>query len=244
MADDTDVVFDFSNMELTREDLVTALNDMVQEYKKLSQLFEEVKAEKESCANKAELVSSSDMQAALSKLATENDELRSRSEEILNENQRLTGIISSWTRSSASLDKLHGAVKSCSDKTGLGYNSNEISTTETSCTPKLDRTKSKTTNFVKSRTEQHVEAQSGETIIADEPRIWKGRFCGMGYSAPEKSLEIWHRKRVEHMRGKPKSGGRKQGQFSRPSTKDMQYKTRHMKPKSQGQHATYQTHTR
>ncbi|KZV15852.1 hypothetical protein F511_10948 [Dorcoceras hygrometricum] len=39
---------------------------MVQEYKNLSQSFEEVKAKKESCANKAELVSSSDMQAALS----------------------------------------------------------------------------------------------------------------------------------------------------------------------------------
>ncbi|KZV17653.1 hypothetical protein F511_25424 [Dorcoceras hygrometricum] len=37
MADDTDEVFDFSNLEFTREDLVTTLNDMVQEYKKLSQ---------------------------------------------------------------------------------------------------------------------------------------------------------------------------------------------------------------
>ncbi|KZV35919.1 hypothetical protein F511_34694 [Dorcoceras hygrometricum] len=29
MADDTDEVFNFSNLEFTREDLVTALNDMV-----------------------------------------------------------------------------------------------------------------------------------------------------------------------------------------------------------------------
>ncbi|KZV17942.1 hypothetical protein F511_10956 [Dorcoceras hygrometricum] len=137
MADDTNEVLDFSNLEFTREDLVTTLNYMVQEYKNLSQLFEEIKAEKESCANKAELESSSDMKAALSKLATENDELRSRSEEMLYENQRLAGIISSWTRSYASLHKLHGAVKSSGDKIGLGYNGNESSTAEPSCTTKL-----------------------------------------------------------------------------------------------------------
>ncbi|KZV16375.1 hypothetical protein F511_11510 [Dorcoceras hygrometricum] len=79
MANDTEEVFDFSNSEFTRDDLVTTLIDMVKEYKKLSQSFEEVKDEKESCANKAELVSSSEMQAALSKLATDNDELRNRS---------------------------------------------------------------------------------------------------------------------------------------------------------------------
>ncbi|KZV41322.1 hypothetical protein F511_16781 [Dorcoceras hygrometricum] len=47
MADQTsdDDVFDFSNIEFTREDLVSALNDMVKEYRKLSHRFEEVKAE-------------------------------------------------------------------------------------------------------------------------------------------------------------------------------------------------------
>ncbi|KZV41954.1 hypothetical protein F511_28958 [Dorcoceras hygrometricum] len=102
--------------ELTREDLVTALNDMVQEYKNLSQSFEEVKAERESCATKSELEGSSEMQTALSKMSTENEQLRSRSEEMLNENQCLVGRMSSWTRSSASMDKLHGAMKSSRDK--------------------------------------------------------------------------------------------------------------------------------
>ncbi|KZV41867.1 hypothetical protein F511_16811 [Dorcoceras hygrometricum] len=47
MADQTsdDEVFDFSNIEFTREDLVQALNDMVHEYKTLSHTFEEIKAE-------------------------------------------------------------------------------------------------------------------------------------------------------------------------------------------------------
>ncbi|KZV18817.1 acyl-CoA dehydrogenase-related protein [Dorcoceras hygrometricum] len=95
MTDDTEEVFDFSNLEFTREDLVTILNDMVQEYKKLSESFKEVKVEKKSCATKVELVSSSEMQAVLSKLSTENDELRSRSQEMLNENLRLSDILSS-----------------------------------------------------------------------------------------------------------------------------------------------------
>ncbi|KZV33436.1 hypothetical protein F511_39702 [Dorcoceras hygrometricum] len=55
MPDDTDEVFDFSNLQVTCEDLVTTLKDMVHEYKKLSQSFEEVKAERESHATKAEL---------------------------------------------------------------------------------------------------------------------------------------------------------------------------------------------
>ncbi|KZV39458.1 hypothetical protein F511_42276 [Dorcoceras hygrometricum] len=87
----------------------------------LSQSFEEVKAERESCAINAELVSSSNMQAALSKHVIENEKLRSRSEEMLNENQRLAGIISSWTRSSASLQKLYGATKPSGDKIRLCY---------------------------------------------------------------------------------------------------------------------------
>ncbi|KZV37659.1 hypothetical protein F511_30364 [Dorcoceras hygrometricum] len=132
---------------------------------------------------------------------------------MLNENQRLAGVISSWTRSSAFLNKRHGAMKPSSDKTGLGYNSDESSTTETNCTPQLARTKLQTMNFVKYIMVQPVEAQSVEEKIAAKPQIWKGRFCRLGYTAPERSRESWLNKKVEQMRDKPKSGGRKQSQF-------------------------------
>ncbi|KZV38978.1 hypothetical protein F511_40596 [Dorcoceras hygrometricum] len=125
MTDDTEEIFDFSNLKFT------ALNEMVQEYEKLSQLFEEVKAEKESCANKSESVSK---------------------------------------------------------RYAICFN-----------------------------TGQPVEAQSGETMIAAQLPIWKGRFCGLGYTAPKKPRESWLKRRVEQMRGKSKSGGRKPGQFSRLS---------------------------
>ncbi|KZV32044.1 spindle pole body component 110-like [Dorcoceras hygrometricum] len=150
MADDTEEVFDFSSPEFTREDLVTALNEMVLEYKKRSQSFDEVKSERESCAANVDLVGSSNMQAALSKLVTENEELRSRSEEMRHENQWLAAIISSRTRSYASLKKLHETTKPSGDKIGLGYNSDEGSTAETNSTPRLENTKFETMNFVKS----------------------------------------------------------------------------------------------
>ncbi|KZV25354.1 Pentatricopeptide repeat domain containing protein [Dorcoceras hygrometricum] len=40
-----DEVFDISNSEFTREDVINTLKEMVHEYRKLSQTFEEIKAE-------------------------------------------------------------------------------------------------------------------------------------------------------------------------------------------------------
>ncbi|KZV49549.1 hypothetical protein F511_25148 [Dorcoceras hygrometricum] len=53
MAEQTsdDEVFDFSNVEFIREDIYSALNDMVKEYRKLSHSFKEVKAENSDLKN-------------------------------------------------------------------------------------------------------------------------------------------------------------------------------------------------
>ncbi|KZV22785.1 hypothetical protein F511_15530 [Dorcoceras hygrometricum] len=100
------------------------------------------------------------MRDALSKLSTENEELRSRPQEMMDENQRLDDIISSWTKSSTSLQKLQRAMKSSGDKSGLGYGSDESSMAEPSTHPQLDRTKFHTMSFVKSSTRQPEEAKS------------------------------------------------------------------------------------
>ncbi|KZV17474.1 hypothetical protein F511_12580 [Dorcoceras hygrometricum] len=84
MADQTsdDEVFDFSNIEFTREDLVSALNDMVKEYRKLSHSFEEVKAENISLKSSSTESSSDELEdidslkIELRKLTAENDLLR------------------------------------------------------------------------------------------------------------------------------------------------------------------------
>ncbi|KZV32771.1 hypothetical protein F511_31732 [Dorcoceras hygrometricum] len=186
-----------SNLDFTQEDLVTALHDIVIEYRKLSQSFEEVKAEKESRATKAEPVSSDDLLTALSKLMTENEDLRSRSQEMINENQRLAEIISFWTKSSASLQKLQGAMRPSVDKIGLGYESN---ITEMSTHPKLDNPKLQTMNFVKSRMGQPDGSKSDELQIAAIPQICQGRYCGVGYTAPEKTRESWLKKKIDQIR--------------------------------------------
>ncbi|KZV37563.1 hypothetical protein F511_12308 [Dorcoceras hygrometricum] len=85
MADQTateDEVFDFSNCEFTREDLINSLNEMVHEYRKLSQIFEEIKAENNSMKNSsvesstAQLEDTDKLKTELSKLMIENDLLR------------------------------------------------------------------------------------------------------------------------------------------------------------------------
>ncbi|KZV48919.1 hypothetical protein F511_09707 [Dorcoceras hygrometricum] len=61
---DEDEVFDFSNVEFTRDDLVIALNDMVKEYHKLSHSFEEAKAENMSLKSSSAESSSDELEDA------------------------------------------------------------------------------------------------------------------------------------------------------------------------------------
>ncbi|KZV42561.1 hypothetical protein F511_19915 [Dorcoceras hygrometricum] len=104
MADQTsdDEVFDFSNFEFTREDLVSALNDMVKEYRKLSHSFEEVKDENSDLKNSSaepsavELGESDSLKIDLSKLTAENELLREESSVLKAEIERLNELVSSW----------------------------------------------------------------------------------------------------------------------------------------------------
>ncbi|KZV28314.1 hypothetical protein F511_11675 [Dorcoceras hygrometricum] len=78
-----DEVFDFSNIEFTREELINALNEMVQEYGKLSHTFEEFKAENMDLKNSSvepsitQLVETDSLQIELNKLKDQNEVLRS-----------------------------------------------------------------------------------------------------------------------------------------------------------------------
>ncbi|KZV43897.1 ATP binding protein [Dorcoceras hygrometricum] len=140
MANQTteDEIFDFSNSEFTREDLINALNEMVLEYRKLSQTFEEIKAENGCLKNSsvepstAQLGETDSLQTELSKLKIENDLLRTKSCELSSENERLSQVMSSWTKSSISLGKLHETQKPLNDKFGLGFSFGESSSEETS----------------------------------------------------------------------------------------------------------------
>ncbi|KZV43747.1 acylamino-acid-releasing enzyme-like [Dorcoceras hygrometricum] len=136
----------------------------------------------------------------------------------MNENQCLAEIISPWTKSSASLQKLHGAMKLSGNKIGLGYESDESNIAETSTHPKLDRPKLQTMNFVK-----FSLGQSDESQTAAKPQNCQGRYCGVGYTALEKPRETWLTNQIEQIRGNPKSGGRKPKQLSHAFTRERQY---------------------
>ncbi|KZV16151.1 hypothetical protein F511_44803 [Dorcoceras hygrometricum] len=130
MADQTyeDEVFDFSNVEFTRDDLVIALNDMVKEYRKLSHSFEEAKAENMSLKSSS-VESSSDeledvdiLKTELSKLQAENEMLRNEISKLKTEVNKSTLEMSSWNKANLSLQKLYESQKQVSDKTGIGFN--------------------------------------------------------------------------------------------------------------------------
>ncbi|KZV26675.1 hypothetical protein F511_33097 [Dorcoceras hygrometricum] len=150
-----DEVFDFSNCEFTREDLINALNEMVHEYRKLSQTFEEIKAENKGLKNSsiessnAQLEDTDSLKTELSKLMIVNDLLGNISCELKSENERLNEVMSSWTKSAVSLSKLHETQKPLNDKSGLGFCVGESSSEGTSTQSDLAYDKFKTMNFVK-----------------------------------------------------------------------------------------------
>ncbi|KZV36119.1 hypothetical protein F511_22098 [Dorcoceras hygrometricum] len=128
---------------------------MIHEYRKLSQTFEEIKAEN-GCLksisdepNTAQLGDSDSLQTELSKLNIENESLRNNSCELTSENERLNHVMISWKKSYVSLGKLHETQKSLNDKTGLGFSVGESSSEGTSTQSDLADGKFKKMNFVK-----------------------------------------------------------------------------------------------
>ncbi|KZV30949.1 hypothetical protein F511_20495 [Dorcoceras hygrometricum] len=128
---------------------------MVHEYRKLSQTFDEVKAENNGLKNSsiesspAQLEDTDSLQTELSKLKSENESLRLRSCELESENERLSLVMSSWNQSSVSLRKLHETQKPLNDKSGLGFIVGENSSGETSTQSNLAHDKFKKMNLSK-----------------------------------------------------------------------------------------------
>ncbi|KZV48032.1 hypothetical protein F511_14799 [Dorcoceras hygrometricum] len=192
MADQTsdDEVFDFSNIEFTREDLVQALNDMVHEYNTLSHTFEEIKAENASLKNSSAESSSDELEVTdslkteLSKLRIENELLRSESSEIKAKVEKLTKEMSSWTHSARAFDKLQEIQKSAHDITGLGFSNSESSEGETSTQSQPAYDKFNKMSFVKA----NVIHDCFESIIFDDQNSSQSSHegkDGIGYQRPD-----------------------------------------------------------
>ncbi|KZV52939.1 hypothetical protein F511_35424 [Dorcoceras hygrometricum] len=185
-----------------------ALNDeMIHEYKKLSQTFKDVKAENECLKDNSDGTShlqldySDSLKIELSKMKTEIESLISKSNELTSENDKLNQVMSSWTKSSISLGKLHDVQKPFNDRTGLGFSSGESSSSDTSTKSDLANEKLKKMTFVKSS----VIRDTLESVKYDDQNVsklnHKGKF-GIGYAEPEKSKPIWLRNRLDKDRAK------------------------------------------
>ncbi|KZV20838.1 hypothetical protein F511_42058 [Dorcoceras hygrometricum] len=213
MANQTsdDEVFDFSNVEFTREDLISALNDMVQEYRKLSHTFEEIKAENkilknssiESSVDKLEDIDS--LKNELSKLMMENEPLRNTSSELKAENEKLNEVVSSWTQSFISLDKLFEIQKPANDRTGLGFNTGESSSEEIRTQSNLAHDKFNKMSFVKS----NVIYDPCESMTYDDQTSHKLNLkgkAGIGFQRPENSKPSWLKNKLD--KDKAKAGSK------------------------------------
>ncbi|KZV26561.1 hypothetical protein F511_23857 [Dorcoceras hygrometricum] len=137
MANQTsdDEVFDFSNIEFTREDLVSALNDMVKEYRKLCHSFEEIKAENENLKNSS-IESSTDtledidslkielkLQAKLAKEQTGQRQLKSMSKSFVpNQSWRSSKKVKSgWKKVQKKRDLSGQSMKSKLNRSHCNY---------------------------------------------------------------------------------------------------------------------------
>ncbi|KZV19389.1 hypothetical protein F511_04250, partial [Dorcoceras hygrometricum] len=209
MADQTsdDEVFDFSNIEFTREDLVTALNDMVKEYRKLSHSFEEAKAENMSLKSSSiesiydELQDIDGLKTELSKLTAENDELKYETSELKAEIEVLKQVVSAWNRSSRSLHKLNESQKPANDKSCLGFNGSEFSEGETSTQSQPAYDKFKTRNFVKAS----VIYDCFESVKYDDqnyPKLSDNGKAGIGFSKPESFKPNWLKNKLDKDKAK------------------------------------------
>ncbi|XP_073016746.1 uncharacterized protein [Primulina eburnea] len=195
-----EMVFDFNSEEFTREDLVTALNDMVNEFKGLYMKLNEADAEKKDLKNKLTLSSCSQhkevesLKVKLSLIAAENDDLRRLFHATLKENKRLLSTINMWNKSSASLDKIHEMQKPAGDRTGLGYGINDCNTSEASTQPLLEKDSLRSIKFVRSSSVyEHNEpiVQGIQNINLEN----NGRRCGLGYVQSDKSKQYWRKPR-------------------------------------------------
>ncbi|KZV50082.1 hypothetical protein F511_21652 [Dorcoceras hygrometricum] len=211
----------------TREDLVNALNEMVYEYKKLSQTFEDVKAENECLKDKSydasclQLEDPDSLKTELSKLKTENEFLRSKSNELTSENERLKLVLSSWKKYSISLGKLHEVQKPFNDRTGLGFSSVESNSSDNNTQSYLTDDKLKIMSFVKaSMIHKTLESVKYDDQIMSKMKH-KGK-SGIGYAEPENSKPSWLKNILEKDRARSGSQSSDLHQQRRSSVEQQQ----------------------
>ncbi|KZV45837.1 hypothetical protein F511_32273 [Dorcoceras hygrometricum] len=199
----------FSNVEFTRDDLVIALNDMVQEYMKAFHSFEEAKAENISLKNSSTESSSDELEdvdslkTKLSRLTVENEMLKDETSELKEEIFVLKQVVSAWNNSARKLHKLQEDQKSNGDRTGIGFNSSNSSDEGPSTQSRPTYDKFNKMGFVKAE----VIYDCCESIRYDDqdtsqPNLKGKGKVGVGYQGPENSKPGWLKNKLNKDKAK------------------------------------------
>ncbi|KZV52187.1 hypothetical protein F511_07142 [Dorcoceras hygrometricum] len=211
MADQTsdDEVFDFSNINLHEKTLLVHLMIWSKSIGSFLTHLRKSKAEKENLKNSS-IESSTDtledidsFKIDLSKLMMENELLRNESSELNAEIEKSNLTMSSWAKSSASLDNLFGIQKPTNDRTGLGFNSSDSSEGETSTQSQLVYEKSNKMSFVKA----NVIYDPCESMTYNDQTPQKLNHkvkAGIGIQRPDNSKSSWLKNKLD--KDKEKAG--------------------------------------
>ena len=148
MAADELEVFDFSSEEFTKIDLINALDEMVIEYKKLSDSFNEINLKNTADSKTFETIETKDLKNRVDELTVENEKLTAIVQDTSLEIKCLNYVINAWTKSSADLKWLHEQQRPAGCKFGLGFTPNSTDESNIKLTPK---NKLKRISFVKER---------------------------------------------------------------------------------------------
>ena len=155
LANNVEEDFDFGSEQFSKEELTEALNDMVIEYKKLSERLLEVQAENLTLKQQAEIhqveteTEPAEAESSISELNGLREVNSKLTKTILEKDfliQKLNANVSAWTSSSTSLESMLNEQRPARCKFGLGYSEAEAETSKTDGFTKVG----KTMQFVKS----------------------------------------------------------------------------------------------
>ncbi|KZV34167.1 nuclear-pore anchor [Dorcoceras hygrometricum] len=172
---------------------------------------EEVKAENDDLKNSSvepstvELGEDDSLKIELNKLMAENELLRNESSELKAEIEKLSLTMSSWRKSSASLDKLFGIQKPVSDRTDLGFNSSESSEGKTSTQSQLVYDKFNKMSFVKDNVIYDYCESMTYNDQTSQKLNHKGK-AGIDFQRPENSKPSWLKNKLD--KDKAKAGSK------------------------------------
>ncbi|KZV44898.1 Phytoalexin-deficient 4-2 protein [Dorcoceras hygrometricum] len=180
MADQTeeDEVFDFANVDFTRDDLVIALN---------------------ACSDEQE--DADILKTELSKLQAENELLRNEISELKAEVAKSTVEMSSYNKANITLQKICGNQKQASDKTGIGFTSSEFCEGESSTQSKPVYDKFNKMNFVKADLIYNC-LESVNYDNQNSPKFNENGKAGIGFSRPESFKPNWLKNRLDKDKAK------------------------------------------